>query len=167
MLAVGHEGVTMAPGQLLFTRVPIIDKQEKSAALVQDCGDSIYPRKRQQRRLDALTLFRMNSITIEKFVLFSRRRNEALDKLPIRVSNPYGAAMIDHLDRQGVEKFVTENNGIVGASRSCCLLERIKNRALLCSDVFRQTLLQLRPKIRRLFNKRVSQRPKEFRKRLR
>src|SRR5271167_3642648 len=139
MLAVGHDGVAMASGELLLARVAVVDHDYKPALgtfrswlstaviptegfspgggtcffLQLECGgDAVHPHQRRERRFNPLPFFRMNAVAIQKLGLSCGNRCEALAEAPVLETNPQCAAMVHDLDRQRVEEFVAEDDDV-------------------------------------------------------
>src|SRR5208283_3102298 len=103
----------------------------------------------------------MNAVTIDEFTFCGRRRYEALDEPPVVEADPQSAAMVHHLDRERVEKFVSENDNVPTSARGS-RFDRIPNLRPPCRDVVRQPFLQATSQMGRLLDQCVVQRTGEF-----
>src|SRR5271169_5182574 len=104
MLAIHHESIAMPSCQLLLARVAVINKNDETTPVTEDLGDTRHPPQRCQRRLHALSCFRMNTVAIQKFVLGSGRRLEGFYESAVGDSHPHRTAIIDDLDQQRIEE---------------------------------------------------------------
>ncbi len=193
VLTVTHDGVAMASRQLLFPRVAVINHDNKATSAlflrrpffaviptedfspsggtccspgVKCLRDALHPLHRQQRRLHALALLRMNTVAIEEFSLRLAWRNEPLHELPILDPDPQPAAIVHYVDGKRIEELIAEDNDVVPCRRRR-RFERLEDTRSLCPDVLGQPFLQSIAQMRRLLHQRVIQSAREFRELLR
>src|ERR1035438_3666130 len=66
MSAIGHQGIAVTSGKLLFAGVAVVDQDSESTSAVESACDAIHPRQRSERSLDSLSRLGLNAVTIEK-----------------------------------------------------------------------------------------------------
>ena len=96
----------MAAGELLFTRVAIVDKHGETAAIAKELRNAIDPVEGGKGDLDALALFGMHAVMVDVVELVSGWRIELFDESSLLFCDSDSTTMIDDLHRKCVEELV-------------------------------------------------------------
>src|SRR5580698_8579904 len=108
MLPICRDRTAMASGKLLRAGVAVIDGDDETA--LDACGQLRYVVVGDAGGFDALSIFGMDAVVIEKFEIGSRRGNPGFDETSVFLCDSQFALRTDHLNRQRVEEFVGEDD---------------------------------------------------------
>src|ERR1039457_1017257 len=162
VLPITHEGVAMAPRQLLLAGVAVVDRDKEASLTLKDLCDALHPLQGHRRGFHPLALFRMNTVAIEKFYFLRGWPIECLHEFPVLQANPQPAAIVHYFNRKRVEELIAEDDNVLAGRRSR-RFERLEDTRSFCRQVLGQPFLQSLAQMRRLLRQRVTESAREFR----